>query len=608
MRCDAVQRVISDRLDGPVPENTATAADDHVAGCPECADFEVQLEARRRQLRVGTVERPPDIAGAVRARLQAQTPVRDRAERRGDWGRAAAVFLVAFAMGAAAIGLRGPRQVGAVELSQLVHAGQHRVQSLHAQVTVEEYGWHPDVPDRTHVGTIVYDAPESLALQLRDQTVYPTDDWRPNDVTVVVDDTTAWSRARTGCPMAALPECQPASPRTTVVTGREPYDPAEPVPLDLVVPVASFGTATTASDAVAVTVDGRRAVEVAIPVAQLQPMLDGILAVGAWRKLHPGDLATVALDTQYGVPLRVEVTAGSGTMREQWAATLGYDDRPGEVLWSWMLTGVTVNVPAPEPMPSPPRDRDGTVDRGFQTTTGATDATGILADLPVAGLSLHRLGAVGDVEVASWSDGRAWLRIRVHPDWQRPHLFGRRGGELVQRVVLPAGGVAYVAESGTEVFLHGDEVDIAITGSVTPERLREVADQIEVQGQAVPRSWAEASATTLAQARQALPGALVPPDLPAFAGPGVRVADGVVTLSYAGNGDRGFVLTQAAGEALTPPLDDVVFGVPVRGTNGRFTPGTGTLEWIEQGRTVTLRSATLPLPELLGLADRLEPS
>lgn len=605
MRCDAVQRILSDRLDTSVPEDAAGAADEHVAGCSRCADFEAQLQAFRRQLRVGVLEPPPDIAGAVRVRLQQQGPVRARAGGRAHWVRAAAVFLVTFALGAAAIGLRGPRHVGAVELSDLVQAGQHQVQSLQARVTVEERGWHPDVPDRTHVGTLAYEAPETLALQLRDQTDYPTEDWRPNDVTLAIDDATAWSRARVGCPRTALPDCMPEAPRTTVVTGREPFDRTEPVPLDLVVPVASFGTATTASDADTVSVDGRRAVEVTVPVAQLQPMLDGILSVGAWRELHPSDLATVALDTEYGVPLRVEVTASGSTTREQWAATLGYDDRPGDVLWRWTLADVAVNTTSSRPVPAPSASGDVTVDRGFRTDT--TGSFAIPAPVP-ADLSPHRVGTVGEVEVASWFDGRAWLRIRAHPDWQQPRLFGRRGGELVERVALPSGGVAYVAEGGAEVFLHGDEVDVAIAGSVTPVQLREVADRLDVQGRAVPRSWEEASATTLAQARDALPGLLVPPDLPTFAGPGVRVDDGVATLSYAGNGDRGFVLTQTSGPALTPPLDDVVFGVRVRGTDGRFTPGTGTLEWVEQDRTVTLRSATLPLPELLGIAERLEPS
>lgn len=606
MRCDAVQRILSDRLDTSVPEDSAGAADEHVTGCSRCADFEAQLQAFRRELRVGVLEPPPDIAGAVRVRLQEQRPVRARTSSRVRWVQAAAVFLVAFALGAAAIGLQGPRHVGAAELSELVHAGQHQVQSLQAQVAVEERGWHPDVPDRAYAGTLAYEAPETLTLQLRDETGYPSDDWRPNDVTLVVDDVTAWSRARVGCPRTALPDCMPDAPRTTIVTGREPFDPTEPVPLDLVVPVASFGTATTAADANTATVDGRRAVEVTVPVAQLQPMLDGILTLGAWRELHPSDLATVALDSQYGVPLRVEVTASSTTTREQWAATLGYDDRPGDVLWRWTLTDVAVNGTSSAPTPAPPGDGDVTVDRGFEAGAG-THADEVTADVPV-NLSTHRAGTIGEVEVASWFDGRAWLRIRVHPDWERPRLFGRRGGELVERVALPSGGVAYVAEGGTEVFLHGDEVDVAIAGSVTPGQLREVADQLDVQGLAVPRRWAEASATSLAQARDALPGLLVPPDLPTFTGPGVRVADGVATLSYAGNGDRGFVLTQTTGRALTPPLDDVVFGVRVRGTDGRFTPGTGTLEWVEQGRTITLRSRTLPLPELLGIAERLEPS
>jgi hypothetical protein len=49
-----------------------------------------------------------------------------------------------------------------------------------------------------------------------------------------------------------------------------------------------------------------------------------------------------------------------------------------------------------------------------------------------------------------------------------------------------------------------------------------------------------------------------------------------------------------------------VRGVRVRGSDGRWSAARGELEWVEGGRTVSLRSATLSLEELLAVADRLK--
>lgn len=604
------QRVLSDRLDGPVAEDASARADAHAAGCTTCAAFDAQVAAWRRRLRVAALEPPPDIAGGVRARLE-QQPLRTRRARRHSprslpaLTRAAAVFVVAFALGATAVGLTGPGRVEALELVRLVRAGQHHVQSVQAQVAVTEHGWHPQVPDRSYTGTLGYTAPETLALHLDDRTRYPDAAWRDNDVTVVVDEATAWSRGRVGCPVSALPDCAPDDPRTTVVSGREPFDATESVPLDLVVPVDSFARATTQSATTPRRVDGRAAVEVTVPVSQLQPLLDGVLAVGNWRAFHPTDQATVALDEGHGIPLRVEVTASPGTERERWAATLGYDDAPGDMLWSWEMTDVVVNAPAsvhPAPGP-PPQDPDVEVDRGFRP--GRHDDLRVVDGLP-DGMTPHRSGRVEDVAVRSWSDGRAWLRVRVHHDWEQDRLFGRDDGQLVRRVALPSGGVGYMAEGGDRLFLHGADADVEVTGSLDPDRLRAVAAGLGLRGTAVPRDWAEASSATMQDARRVAGRLLAPVGLADFVGPGVRVSADTVALSYAGNGDRGFVLTQAPGDVLTPPLDDHVLGVEVRGTRGRFTPRTGELEWVERGRTMSLRSATLPLPELLSVADRLQ--
>ena len=68
---------------------------------------------------------------------------------------------------------------------------------------------------------------------------------------------------------------------------------------------------------------------------------------------------------------------------------------------------------------------------------------------------------------------------------------------------------------------------------------------------------------------------------------------------------RGFVLVQSPASSLAPPVDDDVVGVRVRGTVGRWTPDAHTLEWLEAGHLVELRSQTLRLTELIELTASL---
>ena len=189
----------------------------------------------------------------------------------------------------------------------------------------------------------------------------------------------------------------------------------------------------------------------------------------------------------------------------------------------------------------------------------------------------------------------------------RARLAG--GLRLGAAAVLGLGaGVAYASEDGGRVAVHGGGVDLVVSGSLAPSALARVAAALPVAGRPVPGGWAEAATATLPAARAASPGLLLPRDPAGFAPPAVRVDGEVVTLAYAGAGTRGFLLVQAPGERLTPPLDADASGVRVRRSDGRWSPERGELEWVEDGRTLDLRSATLSLQELLAIAASLEPA
>jgi hypothetical protein len=208
------------------------------------------------------------------------------------------------------------------------------------------------------------------------------------------------------------------------------------------------------------------------------------------------------------------------------------------------------------------------------------------------------------VSVISFTDGRAWVVVRSTTAWPGGRLFGDPGG-VVRRLDLGPAGVAYAAEDGSRVAVHGDSVDLVVAGSLAPADLRRVAASTGVVGKPVPDGWAEAATATFAEARRAVPHLLLPAALRGFGPPAVRVDGESVTVAYAGAGDRAFIVTEAPGRRLLPPLDPDARTVRVRRLDARWSPDRGELEWIEDGLVVTLRSSTLGLGELAGVADRL---
>jgi hypothetical protein len=585
MHCDDALPLLSAALDEPLTPAEAAALAEHVAGCPDCQAFQAHLEALRRELRYETVTDVPDVAPAV---LEAITR-----PRRPAWPQAAAAFAAGLFAGAVFVGLGigQPSHIAVADLPARVLAAQSAVETLAADVRVVERGWHDDVPERIYTGTLAYRAPESLALSLRDETDYPAPDWQPNHIQAVTDGDTVWTSGPAPCPRELLPGCTPPEPRTRTLLGREPFDASAPAPLDLVVPVASFNQAGQPEVLGTTRLDDRPAVGVAVTAAQVAPLLDGLRQAGHWREVHPADRVELWLDADALVPLAVDVLPADDAERDLWAARRGYADPAGTAILELRLGGVRLNEPVAA-FPRPPAD--GVVKRPGFREQPVDIAPAWLPD----GLRYHRSGVVANggprVEVAAYSDGRAWVIVRRTADWQGEGLFGDLG-EAVRPVSLDDAGVAYVNPGGTRIALRGEDVDVVVAGSVGEEGLVRIASGLGVTGQPLPA------------AEVALAGLLVPADPDGFAAPGARRSDDTVTLVYVGPGERWFSLTQGPGDVLSPPLEPDVRGVQVRGTIGRYTPSLGELEWHEApGETVSIRSDTLTLAELVALAEQLE--
>jgi hypothetical protein len=607
--CDDWQELASMRLDGePVDEQ---ALDEHLAACDRCRSFADGARTLRQQLRYESLDALPDLTPSIRDELAAIAPT--GRTRRGRLLGAAAAFVAGALVGALLVSDDGtqPGPVAAASIPEQVVAAQGELTGARAELEVVEWGWHPDVPERRWDGILVWSAPEALSLSLTDRTPYPSDDWIADDVEVIVADDERWTVGPRDCPVAAQPTCTPAEIRVEHTTGREPFAEGSPGPLDLVLPVKSFAGAAEPVALGEREVAGRIAVGVRVTAAQGQPVLDGLTPAGNGRDVHPTDDVDLWLDAETMMPLAITVTASDAAGRSTWAANRGYTDEPGERILELTVTQVTYD----EPPSTPARpDRTATVERGAGFSDGPVDPAWTSAMVPPA-FDIHRTGTLDDggpaVEVVTWSDGRAWIKLRATREWSGTRLFGDLGAAV--RTIVHGDDVVYANDRGDEIALHGDGIDVVVSGTADESTLLAVATSVGVEGRPMPDDWDQAATVDLAGAVAAQPALLVPHGLPGFGEPVRRVDPPSVSTIVAGAGARSFRLVQTDEVRLSPPLDVSVVGVEVRGTAGRWSDARGELEWVEvdpSGRAsvVSLRSTTLGLDELLTIAERLRPA
>lgn len=558
----------------------------------------------RRELR-GTDGAVPDVTGGV---LDA---IRDRGKRRGFVLSVAAALAAGIIGGVVFIGLTPtpPAPIAAAEVPAEVVAAQSLVTSLEANLQVVERGRHPAVPERRYTGTIAYSSPESLWIEFNDRTEYPSDDWVPNHTIHVVEEGTEWSRSVARCPTEAMPTCTPAQPRVESIRNREPFALTATSALDVVVPVGGFVRAGEPGLVGFEWRGGRETIGVEVTAAQLAGLIDGLFGRGNWREVHPTDPVELWLDVDTLVPVALSVYPADTSDRALWAIRHGYVDQPGEAVLEVQWSDVQVNEDRHIAYPDAP-DGTGAIDAGFVDGTPA-DLDDMAPKALPDGMSLHRSGTIQvgsgpDVSIASWSDGRAWLKLEWTREWSGNRLFGDFG--LPTRRVRVGSGVAYLDEKGERIALHGTDSDAVVSGSLPTADLLSFAESLPIDGRPVPHDWAEAATATLDAARDEIDGLLVPAGLEGFSSPAIRVEAGSVAMSYAGAGDRTFLLTQTRHGTLPLPLEAKVRGIDVRGNPGRYTPERGLLEWVEGDVTVNLRSTTLSLVELLEIAESLEPA
>ncbi len=582
--CDAVRAELSAAHDErrPLPEDAAG----HVASCEACAAFATGIVNLDAQLGRGVFDDAPDLAPRVMTELAA---------KRRPWLSAVAIIAVGALIGALVGGIATRLEVvEARDLGPRFQAASPGLTGLGADLVVVERGWHPEVPERVYSGSLSYTAPERMALELVDTTSYPDGRWQPNDISVAVADGDAVSRAQSPCPPAALPEC---SSEATVMSVRDQRPFAEGVlsPLEIVSPARSLRWWSGMEVVGTPALDGKETIQVRTTVAGAATVV-ALTERGAWRELHPTDPVLMWLDAGSLVPLRIEVNAGESPERELWQVRRGYADSTTEPIFIVELT-VTGTGPAPVEVDVPAAARSG----------GFTDAP---ASGPAPQLDSrfvpHRSGRWplpdgGEVDVRSYSDGGSWLMVESTGAWTGSQLFGMPLS-FVRAVELGPGSVAYLSLTGDRLAIHGDGIDIVVSGSVAPDVLLDAGSSLGVDGLPVPADWAEASILEVGD----LPGTALVPDLDGWSI--LAEVDGPrTTLMMVGAGDRSVLVTSQPGRRLDPPRGPDFLAVDVRGTTGRFDASGATLEWVEDGRVVRMRSETVGVEELVAMAGTMGP-
>lgn len=509
---------------------------------PTTVEFLAGAQRLRRLARVTEAEPMPDLTAAV---LRDTTAARSATRRWASIASVAAAFVIGVAVAAAFLLDRNletrPSAAAAVEADARAALGT--VGAVDATISITEFGVHPDVARRDYLGELHYRSPERLSLTLEETTELPGG-WPANDVVVVVDEDIAWRSRRLRCPVGSMPGCLTA-PTFDGVAGRAPFSSGWAAPLELVVPVDSIGGATIEQlddDTIAATTT----------VSDAGPLATATVETGAFRLVHGSDEIEILLGADTFALRGFTIRAGDSSARELWATTWGYDDEPGDVIFTLTVTG-TGDPPADARVPDIDFSAGGFVDHPVDLDVG---------DAIPKRFRPHRSGTLTvpgthPTTIATWVDGRAYIRVRATTD---PDV-GIPPGEI--RTV--GAGVGIVDDHRRHVTLIHDRGTITVSGTIAIEDLVAVAAGLPVIGQRPP------------------------PD-----------PEGTPTAIDV---DGTPVIVEIRPGSWLPPADrGDITAINLRGTTARYSPN-GELSWLENGNVVVLLGADLPT--LLAAAERV---
>jgi hypothetical protein len=651
VNCEQTQAVLSTRMDGErVGARQAEAATAHAEGCVRCQTFARRSARIRSSVRIRAAEPVPDLvepimAAVARERIRPSSLARvidgwtdsrrafrhprPRHRRPMTLAPAVAAAIAGLIVGSLVVG--GPWQLGAnrpIAAATVVRNVRNAAPALDAfqgTYTIHEFGLSPEVPERILEMDVAFLSPQRFRLDVDDRTRYPSSSWTPTDLHFIEDVTTTFTSGPSGCP-GDLPEG--VCPRTRATTARlSEYSAAAPVPADLVLPVATFGSTRGVQVLDRERFDGRDAVLVRLSFERAAPMFPFLRIGGTWRPFFDRDKVLLWLDAGSWLPLRMAVYASRGAERREWELRYGRPvESPDEPILDVRMESASDRPPDVSlfRIPgAPPPVRHGLDDLPARIGY-APETPGDAGDLELVSIVLPTASApVTPSSLLVYAEGLDYLKVAERRDWEGPGPFGPVDG-LAQEVPLGGDGVGYYEPAGEgygrRLAIHTPGADLFLETNLPRERLLEIAASIPVRGETLPSSWRRLGSPGVKVERIGVASALATAGLPASLPE--RLPEGYVVasaeLSKVGSAIEGVTLSlrqpdmDAAGEPLTlhverdtglpPPSSSAQSQITFAGLEGRWTPNRSQLEWVDRGAYHSLQGE-LGLRALLQIAS-----
>jgi hypothetical protein len=622
VNCERVQALVSARMDGVyLTSSQAEATDVHVGGCARCRAFEERSARVRTAVRIRPAEQVPDLTAAIMDRVVRERSRAGRgrhADRPGSWplrrrrsrgrGTLLAAALVGALIGSFLVGgpWQGPasRSVAVAAVARSIRDAAPSIDAFQGSYRIDERGLSPDVPERHLEMDVAFLAPQRFRLDVHDLTSYPTTAWTPTDLTYIEDMPSTYQSGPTGCPGDLPPDVCP--PTRTTVSRASDLSAAAPLPADLILPIATFGSPHGVQVVGEEELDGHQALQVEMSFARAAPLFPFLRLGGTWRPFFAGDRVHLWLDTTSWAPIRYDVTPSNDPARRAWEMRFGLPpEAPNEPILQVAAESVSETPPpaslfeipglgTPEQVPL----ADAAQRLGYVPSL-PTEPGGLgLVTVAVSGTSASRVPG----SVVVYAAGLDYLRLGEDPGWKGPGPFGPLD-ESSQRIVLPGGGVAFYEPAGEglgrRLAIHGPGTDLYLETNVPLPELLSIASSIPVRGEDFPGRWRVHSTGGLTMVRISpndalkIAGLSALPQLPA----GYRAESaqreslhGALTGVTIRFRERD---TDAAGpplifhveprRSLPPPSSAAQSRVEMGTITGRWTPSRSLLEWADRG-------------------------
>jgi hypothetical protein len=630
--CDSIRIEISARLDGETDDATDARIEEHLVTCKACRAHQRELTRVRQAVRLQVVEEVPDLTAAILEQVSERGP---RARHRDLWTVRLRIGAVAAA--AAALLLigtsipftdRAPEVASASEIAQQVRAAARTLSSYRARFEILENGWHPEVGTRRFTAEVLYAAPESFRLSVRDHTAYPAPgNWPRNDVDLVAEARRWWIEQPSSCPTGALPRCldvaRESRPRQEierrVIVDRQPFDGSSALPTDIVVPletVASSGALQVVGED---EILDRSTYRIVLDYRRAVPLVSALQSGGLWREFHPFDRVDIWIDRSTWFPLRFEVRTGTSPDRSWWARRLGYRDEPGSLLLEVAASSFAADPEVSDRTFRAPRSGIA-VDGGF-TPASITEAPAVAVPSVTGGLRPYRAGTTAQDEwVVAYASGTTWLKVVSGG----PITGSAARAATLEEVRLSDGGFAYyqpaASTSGRRVDLFAEGGRVYLESNLARSELLRVAASLRGRGERLPNRIEGAGGVVVERvpvtSALSRPFVGTPAWLPKRYAPSAAVSASVgpsrptLTLYYRNREAEydgfGIRLTFAPAVRRLAPSSQQYEVVTVDGAIARWSPEAGILEWVRNGTYRAVAAPSFDLATALRIARSLD--